>query len=96
MILLFINIVRWVHGFGNDFHNMNLDTELLRVEGKEVILWDTAGQEDYDRLRPLSYPGTTGKFFTLLTIQYFLFAFQCSFTKVKKVTRFVIVTCIKL
>lgn len=35
-------------------------SQLIKMDNTSVnlVLWDTAGQEDYDRLRPLSYPQT--------------------------------------
>ncbi|GBP31235.1 Ras-like GTP-binding protein RhoL [Eumeta japonica] len=39
--------------FDNYVHTITVDEELV-----EMTLWDTAGQEDYERLRPLSYNNT--------------------------------------
>lgn len=38
------------------FENYVTDLSLSDGTRIELALWDTAGQEDYDRLRPLSYP----------------------------------------
>jgi len=51
----------------------------VMFKGKPINLglWDTAGQEDYDRLRPLAYPGTD-----VFVIMYSVIS-KSSFTNVK-------------
>ena len=47
----------------------------MMVDGIAVSLglWDTAGQEDYDRLRPLSYPQVGINVLTFFFVLCFLF-----------------------
>ena len=52
----------------------------MMVDGIAVSLglWDTAGQEDYDRLRPLSYPQVG---INVLTFFFFFFSSSTYFTE---------------
>jgi len=51
--------------FENHTAHMKRDNETIMLH-----LWDTAGQEDYDRLRPLSYPGADAVLLCFSTINH--------------------------
>ena len=54
---MFYPMTSYKHREINIFNNESLSMIKSSVQ-VELALWDTAGQEDYDRLRPLSYPDT--------------------------------------
>jgi len=57
----------------------NFTAQMKRDSGLVLLhLWDTAGQEDYDRLRPLSYPGADVVLLCFSTIS------QASFDAIKE------------
>lgn len=43
------------------FYRFDNFADTITVDGQEynMTLWDTAGQEDFERLRPLTYPNVS-------------------------------------
>ena len=60
-------------------------TASILVDGISVSLglWDTAGQEDYDRLRPLSYPQVFSHNCSDTCFQAFRLVFQPGLTQIE-------------
>jgi len=57
----------------------NYTANMVHNEKKVLLhLWDTAGQEDYDRLRPLSYPGSD------IVLLCFSLVTEASFEQIKE------------
>lgn len=64
-LIFYINILP------TNYYRFDQYTENIKIDNVSynVTLWDTAGQEDYERLRPLAYPRVKS---SLLFYQLFL------------------------
>ena len=69
------------------FENYVCDVQVNKAQ-VELALWDTAGQEDYDRLRPLSYPDSHG-----IAICFAIDSPDSLYNVLKKVSLDVFLTC---
>merc|ERR1712137_778505 len=56
--------------YDNNSHTVYLEGSDGDKKPYDVSFWDTAGEEEYDRLRPLSYPDTN-TFLVCFSVKYF-------------------------
>lgn len=69
-IIVIVVINYFIHCAVCSFDNY-VDSICIGGQQFEMTLWDTAGQEDYERLRPLSYPNVSNNPYQNISLYFY-------------------------